>query len=48
MDKSTVYELVKSAIGLDYFKVGTCGIDRAVNLRRLRTNNETVDEYRLP
>jgi len=45
MDKSTTYELVKSAIGLDYFKVGTCGIDRAVNLRRIRTNNETVDEY---
>ncbi len=45
MDKSTVYELVKSVIGLDYFKVGTCGIDRAVNLRRMVTHNNTTDEY---
>lgn len=45
MDKSTVYELVKSVIGLDYFKVGTSGIDRAVNLRRAQTSNESTDDY---
>ncbi|NOX27812.1 MAG: hypothetical protein GXP21_06450 [Gammaproteobacteria bacterium] len=45
MDKSTVYELVKSAIGFDYFKVGTSGIDRAVNLRRTKTDNASTEEY---
>ena len=45
MDKSTVYELVKSAIGLDYFKVGTCGIDRAVHLRQMQTSNASTDDY---
>lgn len=45
MNKSTVYELVKSSIGLDYYKVGTCGIDRAVNIRRTKTEHATTEEY---